>query len=124
MTSIELLDQQIRQACPNAQGISIGRWDDKQTWLVRPEMIPQSEKDAARSIFEAFDYPGFQAQTTTEIERLAGIEAAVEADPTVQALKAMTNTQFDAWWDANVTTVAQAMAVLKRLTRVMIRRVL
>jgi len=59
-----------------------------------------------------------------EVIRRAAIETAVTADAQIQALKAMTNAQFDAFWDANVTTAAQAIGILKRLVRVMLVRVL
>lgn len=51
------------------------------------------------------------------------IDAAIAGDTTVQQLKAMTNEEFDAWWASNVTNAAQAIALLKRLARVVIRRV-
>ena len=35
-----------------------------------------------------------------------------------------TNAQFDMWWDANVTNAAQAIGALKRLTKLVIRRLL
>lgn len=56
--------------------------------------------------------------------RQAAIEQAISADSQLAQLKAMTNAEFDAWWSANVTTAAQAIQVLKRLARVIIRRVL
>lgn len=56
--------------------------------------------------------------------RDAGYDSAITSDSTIQQLKAMTSAQFDAWWDANVTTSAQAIAVLKRIARVIIRKVL
>lgn len=56
--------------------------------------------------------------------RLEELSAAISADTQITALKTMTNAQFDVWWDANVTTAAQAIAVLKHLVRVMIQRLL
>lgn len=61
---------------------------------------------------------------SAEEVRRAEYETAIAADATIQQLKAMTNAEFDGWWAANVTTAAQAIAVLKRLARVIIRRVL
>ncbi len=43
---------------------------------------------------------------------------------TVAQLKAMSNAEYTAWFDANFTTAAQALGLLKLLTRVTIRRVL
>lgn len=66
----------------------------------------------------------YEAFLAAAQSREAGIDTAITNDATIQQLKAMTNTEFDTWWDANVTNAAQAIAVLKRLTRVIIRRVL
>lgn len=43
-------------------------------------------------------------------------------DAQLAPLRNMTNAEFNAWWDANVTTAAQAIGVLKRLVRVLLRR--
>lgn len=59
-----------------------------------------------------------------EQSRVSAIDTAIAADSTVASLKAMTNAEFDAYWAANVTTLAQANSVLKRIARVVIRRVL
>lgn len=56
--------------------------------------------------------------------RVAAIDGVIAGDTTIAALKGMTSAEFDAWWTANVTTLAQANAVLKRIARVVIRRVL
>lgn len=63
-------------------------------------------------------------QPTADELRIAAIDAEIAADSTISSLKEMSNTQFDAWWSANVTTAAQAINVLKRIARVVIRRVL
>lgn len=57
-------------------------------------------------------------------QRCAGLDAAIAGDATLAQLKAMTNAEFDAWWQANVTNATQAMDVLRRLSRVILRRVL
>ena len=64
--------------------------------------------------------------TPEQIEgaRLQSIQDAIAGDTTLASLKAMTNADFDAWWAANVTTAVQAIGVLKRLFRVVLRRVL
>lgn len=64
------------------------------------------------------------AAAAANAARLSELGATIDADTTISALKAITNAEFNAWWDANVTNAAQAIAVLKRLVRVMIRRVL
>lgn len=59
-----------------------------------------------------------------QIARLAALESVVQSDPQIVLLRDMDKDQFDAWWAANVTNAAQAIAVLKRLTRVMLVRLL
>ena len=43
---------------------------------------------------------------------------------TLSELKAMDNAEFDAWWAANITTLAQANAVLKLLSKAALHRLL
>ena len=79
MTSIEYLNQQVKQVCPNAQGVSIGRWQDKRTWRVTGP-VAQAEQEAARVIFDAFNKEAFEASQVpvkTIEERLAALEAKV-----------------------------------------------
>lgn len=57
-----------------------------------------------------------------EQARRDAVDGAIANDDVIASLKAMTNAQFDAWWSANVTNTAQAVAVLKRITRLVIRR--
>ena len=66
-----------------------------------------------------------------EENRLTAFDTAIKAatygavqPATLDQLKAMSNAQFSAWFDANVTTAAQAIGLLKLLTRAMVRRVL
>lgn len=54
MLPIVYLDQQVKLACPNAHGVSIGRWNDKTTWRVTGP-VTVAEQDAARAIFASFD---------------------------------------------------------------------
>ena len=78
MTPIVYLDQQVKQACSNATGVSIGRWDDKATWRVFGPVTP-SERTAAQAIFTAFDkaaYDASQPPIKTREEKLAAIDAA------------------------------------------------
>jgi len=78
--------------------------------------------------FLASDHPDvvayFNHPPTVAQLRAQALDVAIDADTVIQQLKAMTNDEFNTWWDANVTTPAQAIVVLKRLVRVMIRRVL
>src|SRR3990167_8167661 len=61
---------------------------------------------------------------TTEETRQEELDATITGDPVTSPLKTMTNAEFDAWWEANVTNAAQAIGVLKRLTKLVIRRLL
>jgi hypothetical protein len=68
---------------------------------------------------------------TPEDTRIAAIDGAIAANTfgtvtpkTVAELKAMSAAEYSAWFDLNVTTPAQAIGVLKRLTLVIIRRLL
>lgn len=56
--------------------------------------------------------------------RRAEFDAAINADATLIQFKAITKDQFDLWWSTNVTNAAQAIAVLKKLVWLLIRRVL
>jgi hypothetical protein len=77
MTPIVYLDQQVRTACPKAQGVSIGRWGDKSTWRVTGPVTP-IEQAAALAIFHAFNKAAFEASQVpvkTIEERVAALEA-------------------------------------------------
>ena len=69
-------------------------------------------------------YTAAQAAKATEVAQIASVEVSIATDTTIATLKAMTNAEFDTWWSANVTTLAQANGVLKRLARLVLRRVL
>jgi hypothetical protein len=114
------VDKAVKAVCP-IHGVSIGVVGDKNTWRIdfKPEATTQERTDA-QTVVTNFDTGIIQAEATRE----AGLDAAIDGDTTIQQLKAMTNAEFNTWWDANVTTAAQAIAVLKRLARVIIRRVL
>lgn len=87
------------------------------------EAKEQRERDATPEETAEIDARR-NAPPDPEVVRKAQIEQAIAADSVIAQLKAMTNAEFDAWWAANVTTAAQAIQVLKRLARVIIRRVL
>ena len=52
---IVTLDRTLRVVCP-IHGISIGRWEDKETWRIdyKPEAT-QAQKDAAAAVIATFD---------------------------------------------------------------------
>ncbi len=69
--------------------------------------------------------------SSADASRLQSIDDAISSTSigqvqpaTIAQLKAMTNAQFSSWFDANFTTAAQAIALLKALSRVIVRRVL
>lgn len=89
--------------------------------------------DALPSLQSLSDPVAWQAMLdaqTSDATRLAAIDSAIAAatvgtvtPQTIAQLKAMTAAQFGTWFDANFTTAAQCIALLKALVRVLIRRV-
>ena len=55
MTPIVALDQQLKAICP-IDGVSIGRWDDPQTWQIsfKPTATP-GQRAAAQAALQRFD---------------------------------------------------------------------
>jgi len=68
--------------------------------------------------------PAIIAAEDAEQARVASLDAAINSDSALNTVKAMTDAQIDAWFAANVTTAAQAITLLRRLTKVMLRKVL
>ena len=64
------------------------------------------------------------AATQAAAQRLAGFDAAIGGDASLQAFRTMSKADFDTWWAANVTTAPQAIAVMKKLAWLEIRRLL
>lgn len=69
------------------------------------------------------------ADNTAENTRLSGIDSAIATGTvgtvtpeTGLQLKAMTWTQYSTWFDANFTTAAQCIALLKVVLLVLVRR--
>lgn len=87
-----------------------------------PTPMTQAE-ETARDAEEAAWTAGDAARIAVTA-RMSGLDAAIAADQTLQSFKSMTATQFDTWWDANVTNAAQVVAVLKRLVKLVVRRLL
>lgn len=80
------------------------------------------EWEMAGNVPDPLDVP--TAGETAEATRLAELDAQITGSATLTSLKAMTNAQFDTWWTANVTNLAQANVVLKLIARVVLRRLL
>ena len=79
MTAIVYLDQQIRAACPNATGVSIGRWDDKTTWKVLGPVTP-TESATAQGMFDAFTLSTYVPTPVVTLEdKVTALQATVSA---------------------------------------------
>lgn len=116
------LDKAVKAVCP-ITGVSIGDTADKLTWRFNPlPSATPSEISAAQGVIDAFDLAAHAQQEADELAKAASLDSAIATDPTLAAFKAMDNAQFDAWWAANVTNAAQAIGVLKRLAKIVIRR--
>ena len=63
-------------------------------------------------------------EEVAETARVSELDAQIHGSATLASLKLMSNTEFNTWWSANVTSLAQASTVLKLLARVILRRVL
>jgi hypothetical protein len=92
--------------------------------MVDGQLVPLSPEEEERCSTEWAAADAQRAACEAEKARLAEYDTAIAGDTTLAQLKAMTNAEFGAWWDANITTAAAAIAVLKRLARVIVRRVL
>ncbi len=67
------------------------------------------------------------AEETTadaDAQRRAAIETAITGDAQLNQFKAMSNAELNSWFDANITTVNARDALMKRMFRVLVRRVL
>lgn len=92
--------------------------------LVDGTQIPMTaEEETARDIEETAWATGQSARDATEA-RILSLQTAINDDSVIQNIKSMTASQFDAWWDANVTNATQAIAVLKRIVKIIIFRLL
>jgi len=89
-------------------------------------VLMTADEIAARAAEEAALAPLVAAQQA-EASRLAQIDATISGasfngGTTLAQLKAMSRDQFNAWWAANVTNAAQAIAVLKFIAWQVLRR--
>lgn len=57
---------------------------------------------------------------TADQVRGAEVDAAIKADTVIQALQAMSNAQYDAWWTNR--SAAQKDLILKSVLRLVVRR--
>lgn len=103
-----------------AAGISLNGWTWGKDGTFQFNALPQPTRDAILAVYAAHN----PATVPAEIVRDQAIDAAIAGDTTIAQLKAMTAAEFDTWWAANVTTAAQAITVLKRIARLVIRKLL
>lgn len=69
-------------------------------------------------------YLAEKAVEAAEETRVETIEQSAKQDATIITLKTMTNQQLNDWFDANITTLASARALLKVLFKIVIRRII
>lgn len=77
----------------------------------------------AGALVNPADVAADQTRLDAEDQAIAANTIGNVTPKNVAELKAMTVTEYSAWFDANVTTAAQAIALLKRITLIIIRRV-
>tara|TARA_R110000803_G_scaffold83015_1_gene149191 strand:- start:144 stop:605 length:462 start_codon:yes stop_codon:yes gene_type:complete len=93
--------QRIEQAAPSGSG---------STWSIGWNTISLTQQEIDDTL-----------AAVNEAARIAELDNVVSTDTVVNNFKAMTNAEFNAWWTANVTNASDAIGVLKRVTRTMIR---
>jgi hypothetical protein len=103
-----------------AAGISGDGWACSVDGRFSFNALPQATQDAILAVYAAHNPAAIPAKQVRD----ADMDTAIAGDTVVAQLKAMTSAEFDTWWAANVTNAAQAIGVLKRLARVVIRKLL
>lgn len=88
----------------------------------KPVPLSQVEIDA-RTAEEQVWTAGATARVA-EATRCASLDAATAADTTLSALRRMTSDELDIWFNANVTDLASARTMLRRMFKIMVRRCL
>ena len=103
-------------------------WDERVDGPLDPNTVPGGlVKQGTALVVDSAQKATHDAAVAARQAALDQVQSqndAIAADSVVASLKAMTASEFDTWWSANVTTLAQANNVLKRIARVVIRRVL
>lgn len=106
----------LRAALVAAHGDAFGLCTDQTQVLVG------SQDPAVRATCLAHFAIDWNAANATAKQKADSIDQANAGDAMLVALRAMSNAELDAWWAANVTNAAQAIQVLKRLAKLVIRR--
>jgi hypothetical protein len=103
-------------------------WDERVDGLLDPSIVPGGlVRQGNTLVIDAAQktiHDDAVAARLASQQREETLDSVIASDTQIQQLKAMTSDEFDTWWSANVTTLAQANNVLKRIARVVIRRVL
>jgi len=90
--------------------------------LVNGVEVELSAEEAAAVQSEWQAAQDAQAAAAPELARIAAIEQEIKDDTVLSNIKGMTKAQYDAWWSANVTNLAQLNGAVKRIVRVVARR--
>lgn len=110
---IDHLHHTIVAVCPIV-GISIGEPDDRETWRI--DFAPgatKQQKAAAKAVLDGFD----PAAPTLAEQRSASFKADTGRADLLDRLRAATPAQIDAYVDGNVTDLASARAMFKRVLK-------
>ena len=101
------LDLAIRSVCP-IDGVSVGTWDDKQTWRIdfKPEATTE-ERAAAQGVVDAFD-PTVPVPAEVRVETDEAERTACKADSSIISLIDQTKAEWQAWAGSNFPTLTTA----------------
>jgi hypothetical protein len=84
----------------------------------------QGDALPAEAVHRSSRYRGRHVRENAIDSNIASTSVGAIQPATILQLQAMTVAQYSAWFDANFTTAAQAIGLLKRLTLIVIRRLL
>ncbi len=84
-----------------------------------PWAVEGEDLDASQVVWEAA-----QVISAVEAARLSALDVAIRGDTTLAQLKAMTTDELDAWFNANISDLASARAMLGRVFKIIVRRLL
>lgn len=114
-TLAEAVEAQIKPVCP-IFGVSIGREDDRQTWRVsfKDEATPQ-QRASAQAQIDTFDLAAYAASEAAESARRVAIHDDQLRVDLLGRLKSATAAQISNYVDTNVTDIASARALFKRI---------
>lgn len=112
------LHELIAAVCP-IQGVSIGDFADKGTWVIHFDPSATApQRAAADAVVAAFDVAAEDANEASEEAKFESDAAAVKSDNALKALVNMSPSQIDAWAAANITNLAEARSALVKLAKI------